>query len=69
MSHNGHCSHEQHNHDHDHDHTPESTDSDNLYSYIDHPNVQILNAVDGAKILKPWNQRLDESVVSTCNCY
>lgn len=67
MSHNshGHCNDEHQGHDHDHDHTPESQGSDNLYSFIDHSNVRILNAVDDAKILKPWDQRLDESVVST----
>jgi hypothetical protein len=68
MSHNGHghCSdeHHDHDHDHDHDHVPESSTSDNLYSYIDHPNVRVLNAVEDVKILKPWDQRLDESVVS-----
>lgn len=65
MSHNGHGHYSHEHHDHDHDHAPEYSDSDNLYSYIDHPNVRILNAVDEAKILKPWDQRLDESVVST----
>ncbi|KAF8581067.1 DUF1000-domain-containing protein [Ramaria rubella] len=65
MSHNGHCSNEHnhnHDHNHDHEHSPESSNSDNLYSYIDHPNVHILNAVEDAKVLKPWNQRLDETI-------
>jgi hypothetical protein len=70
MSHNshGHCDDEHHGHDHGHDHTPESQGSDNLYSYIDHPNVRIFNAVDDAKILKPWDQRLDEDIVSAMHC-
>ncbi|KAF8518475.1 galactose-binding domain-like protein [Gautieria morchelliformis] len=62
MSHNDHGNCGDEHHHHDHDHAPESANSDNLYSYIDHPNVRILNAADDAKVLKPWDQRLDESV-------
>lgn len=67
-NHNHSCSSEQndHNHDHDHDHKNSSGVSDNLYVHIDLPNVRILNATDGsaaAKILKPWDKRLDETLV------
>jgi len=64
MSHNhnhGHCEDEHH----DHEHVADSGgNADNLYIYIDQPNVRILNAVEERKILKPWDQRLDEEVVS-----
>ncbi|GJJ08670.1 hypothetical protein Clacol_002889 [Clathrus columnatus] len=68
MSHNHSCSNEHdHDHDHDHDHGHESSvgQSDNLYQYIDHSNVRILNATDdsnASKILKPWDKRLDETL-------
>lgn len=43
----------------------ETAANDNLYPYIDHPNVVALNVDDqgaGAKVIKPWHNRLDEEV-------
>jgi hypothetical protein len=65
--HNHNCGHEAHDHDHDHDH--DSSDlgpQDNLYSKIDRSNVTALNTTaagsPGPEVIKPWHQRLDESV-------
>lgn len=59
--------HGDHDHDHDHDH-PESTDPQgNLYSYIDHAHIAVLNVNDDNapnKIIKPWHDRLNEEAVS-----
>jgi hypothetical protein len=54
-----------HDHDHDHDHGSSSSGpAGNLYEQIDHPNVVALNAQAPAKICKPWNERLDDTIVS-----
>ncbi len=65
-----------HNHDHgDHahgdDHAHAQTDaggpSDNLFVHIDRDNVIALNSIgEGKQIIKPWDERLDERVVSIC---
>lgn len=61
------CSHESHDGDHDHDHDHDSSDlgpRDNLFQYIDRPNVVALNATGpGSDVIKPWNERLDEEKV------
>ncbi|KAF8510938.1 DUF1000-domain-containing protein [Hysterangium stoloniferum] len=63
-SHGNGCSHEHHDHDedHDHDHLSSSDANDNLFAFIDQPNVRILNSVQEAKIIKPWDQRMDETI-------
>lgn len=52
-----------HDHDHDHDHPTSAGPADNLYEKIDHPHVVALNASQPANVCKPWNERMDESVV------
>lgn len=42
---------------------------DNLFQYIDRSNVVALNASeDGSKAIKPWHERLDETVVRNTVC-
>ncbi|EIW84179.1 DUF1000-domain-containing protein [Coniophora puteana RWD-64-598 SS2] len=49
------CSHEHHDHDHD---SPDAGPKDNLYPYIDRPNVVALNASgNGQDVIKPWDER------------
>ncbi|KZP27403.1 DUF1000-domain-containing protein [Athelia psychrophila] len=67
MSHNHNhedCSHESNNHDHDHDHDISGAGpQDNLFQYIDRPNVVALNATtEGPNVIKPWHERMDEAV-------
>ena len=53
-----------HDHDHEHDDVSGSGPQDNLFQYIDRPNVVALNATgEGLKVIKPWHERLDEAVV------
>lgn len=54
-------------HDHDHDHDISGAGpQDNLFQYIDRPNVVALNATtEGPNVIKPWHERMDEAVVST----
>lgn len=62
------CGHEAHDHDHDHDHDdPQNLGyQDNLYAHIDRPNVIALNAEGkAADVIKPWNERMDETKVNT----
>jgi hypothetical protein len=48
---------------HDHDNSGAGP-QDNLFQYIDRPNVVALNATeDGSKVIKPWHERLDEVAV------
>ncbi|KAG6911690.1 hypothetical protein DXG01_007940 [Tephrocybe rancida] len=66
MNHHSHdhgsCGDESHDHDHDHD-TSDLGPQDNLYIHIDRPNVAALNTNgSGQEVIKPWHQRLDESV-------
>lgn len=68
MAHNhnhGGCHDESHDHDHDHGIPEALGPRDNLYSRIDRPNVVALNVESGhgPEVIKPWDQRLDESVV------
>lgn len=64
-----------HSHCHDdcHDHDHESSDlgpQDNLYTYVDRSNVVALNANgSGEIVIKPWNERLDETKVRIISCY
>ncbi|CAL1715723.1 unnamed protein product [Somion occarium] len=67
MAHNhnhGGCHDESHDHDHDHGIPEALGPRDNLYSRIDRPNVVALNVESGhgPEVIKPWDQRLDESV-------
>jgi len=66
MAHNhGHGDCHDESHDHDHDHPSETGPSDNLYAYIELANVTALNVSEntpGAKVIKPWHERLDETV-------
>jgi hypothetical protein len=59
----GHCDDESHDHDHDHGDAPGTFGpQDNLFSRIDTGNVVALNTEDdGKKVIKPWDQRLDET--------
>lgn len=68
MSHHhnhGSCGDESHNHNHDHDHdTADTGPQDNLYIHIDRFNVVALNTTGkGQDVIKPWNERSNESVV------
>lgn len=59
----GNCDDESHDHDHD---IPEAQGPrDILYARIDRRNVVALNADNGQgpEVIKPWDQRLDETVV------
>jgi ABC-type Zn2+ transport system substrate-binding protein/surface adhesin len=60
-----------HAHDHDHDHTHDTSGpSDNVFVHIDRDNVVALNSTsDGKQVIKPWNERLDEQVVSILRSY
>ncbi|KAF7727080.1 hypothetical protein EC973_008043 [Apophysomyces ossiformis] len=63
MSH--HC-HDEHC-DHDHDDLPEAGEQFLLYSKIAHENVRCLNELEpnsGAKIIKPWNERMGNTKAS-----
>ena len=67
MSHNH--DHGDHAHDHDHDHAHPDTGgpSDNVFIHIDRDNVIALNSIgEGKQVIKPWDERLDERVVSIC---
>jgi len=62
-----------HNHDHgdhadDHDHAHDTGGpSDNVFGHIDRDNVIALNSIgEGRQVIKPWDKRLDERVVSIC---
>lgn len=59
--HHGDCgSHADHDHDHDGD---DVGPNDNLFPYIDRPNVVALNATaPGSNVIKPWHERRDEAV-------
>nr|GAT56071.1 predicted protein [Mycena chlorophos] len=62
--HDANCGHEAHDHDHDHDHggSGDLGPNDNLFTQIDRDNVVSLNTVGvGKVVIKPWNERLDES--------
>lgn len=59
--------HGSHDHDHDHDHPSSTGPGDNLYPHIDMQNVTVLNISEDTsdnKILKPWHERQDETVVN-----
>lgn len=69
MSHNHDHDHSCGDHAHGHDHTQSHAaiggSSDNVYAHIDRDNVIALNSTDdGKSVIKPWNERLDEQVVS-----
>jgi len=63
------CGHEAHEHDHDHEAPSGQLGfQDNLYTRIDRSNVIALNANgQGSDVIKPWNERLDESKVCRPN--
>ena len=63
------CDHDHggHEHGHDHAHTDTGGHSDNVYVHIDRDNVVALNSIgEGKQVIKPWDERLDEQVVSIC---
>ena len=69
MSHNhGHdCHDESHDHDHEHGLPEDVGHRDNLFTRIDRDNVVALNAEEpgkGPEVIKPWDQRLDETTVT-----
>ena len=69
MSHNhSHdCHDESHDHDHEHGLPEDVGHRDNLFSRIDRDNVVALNAEEpgkGPEVIKPWDQRLDETTVT-----
>ena len=65
MSHNHDHDHSCGDHTHDHDHEDIGGPSDNVFTHIDRDNVIALNSTgEGKQIIKPWNERLDEQVVS-----
>jgi hypothetical protein len=67
MSHNHHHDHNCGDHAHGHDHTDIGGPSDNMFMHIDRDNVIALNSIgEGKQVIKPWNERLDEQVVSIC---
>jgi hypothetical protein len=67
MSHNHDHGDHEHGHDHAHDHTDTGGLSDNVFVHIDRDNVVALNSNgEGKGVIKPWNERLDERVVSIC---
>jgi hypothetical protein len=54
-----------HAHSHDHAHTDAGGPSDNVFVHIDRDNVVALNSIgEGKVVIKPWNERLDEQMVS-----
>jgi hypothetical protein len=56
-----------HAHSHDHTHTDAGGPSDNVFVHIDRDNVVALNSIgEGKVVIKPWNERLDEQMVSIC---
>ena len=63
----GSCQGEGHSHDgHSHDTPVEDIPRSTLYQIIDHDNVVVYNVVDKTKkVIKPWDQRNDEAIVST----
>jgi hypothetical protein len=64
--HDGH-GHGEHSHSHD---TPmDDIPRETLYSIIDHQNVVALNVVQQNNILKPWEDRNDETVVNLLIMY
>jgi hypothetical protein len=59
------CGEHAHDGDHDHDHASNGGPSDNLFAHIDRDNVVALNSVSGgSQVIKPWDERMDEQVVS-----
>jgi hypothetical protein len=60
------CGEHAHGDDHDHNHTSNGGGpSDNLFAHIDRSNVVALNSVHGGpEVIKPWDERMDEQVVS-----
>ena len=59
------CGEHAHDGDHSHDHTNNGGPSDNLFMHIDRDNVVALNSVSGGSlVIKPWDERMDERVVS-----
>ena len=52
--------------EHSHDHSSNGGGpSDNLFVHIDRDNVVALNSVSGgSQVIKPWDERMDELVVS-----
>ena len=59
------CGEHAHGDDHDHNHTSNGGPSDNLFAHIDRNNVVALNSVQGgSEVIKPWDERMDEQVVS-----
>ncbi|KIM30979.1 hypothetical protein M408DRAFT_65529 [Serendipita vermifera MAFF 305830] len=60
--HDEHDGHEHGGHSHSHDAPLEDIPRETLYSIIDHQNVLALNVVQQNNILKPWEDRNDESV-------
>jgi hypothetical protein len=59
------CGEHAHDGDHDHDHASNGGSSDNLFAHIDRDNVVALNSVSGgSQVIKPWDERMDEQVVS-----
>ena len=55
----------EHAHDDDHNHTSNGGPSDNLFAHIDRSNVVALNSDQGGpQVIKPWDERMDEQVVS-----
>lgn len=69
MAHNhDHCHDESHDHNHD-DHADGAGPQDNLFAYIDLPNVVALNSEgNGKDVVKPWNKRTDEGLVILLLC-
>ena len=69
MSHNHDHGDHDHGHDHEHTHTDTGGLSDNVFMHIDRDNVIALNSTgEGKGVIKPWDERLDERVVSICSC-
>ena len=67
MSHNHDHGDHEHGHDHAHDHPATGGPSDNVFGHIDRDNVIALNSIgEGKQVIKPWDERLDERVVSIC---
>ena len=59
------CGEHAHDGDHSHDHTSNGGPSDNLFMHIDRDNVVALNSASGGSlVIKPWDERMDERVVS-----
>jgi hypothetical protein len=68
MSHNHDHGDHAHGHDHEHTHSDTGGHSDNVFMHIDRDNVVALNSIgEGKQVIKPWNERLDEQVVSICS--